>query len=150
MSTSARWDDVRTRLVDELTALDDGQSLVLSEPAAPPRSSGRPARRRWFGRSARSGASSVGRYVQASRLGTDLLCECVSAAYADVSPERTAALLSLGWSDPGRQPRGASSENHVYWGSVQDPRSCADMFVGALQALGTGVPDARWRWDRVA
>ena len=147
MSASTRWDDVRTRLVDELAALDDGQSLVLSEPdrAAPP------PRRRWFGlgRGSRP-AASAGRYVQASRLGEDLLCESVSPAYADLTAEQTAALQEQGWSDPSRQPRGVSSANHVFVGRVEDPGTCAEMFVGALRALGTGVPDARWRWDRVA
>ena len=145
MSASTRWDDVRARLVDELAALDDGQSLVLSEPdrAAPP------ARRRWFGLGPRP-AATARRYVQASRLGDDLLCESVSAAYADLTAEQTAALQEQGWSDPSRQPRGVSSANHVFVGRVEDPGTCAEMFVGALRALGTGVPDARWRWDRVA
>ncbi|WP_298885184.1 hypothetical protein [uncultured Serinicoccus sp.] len=145
MSASTRWDDVRTRLVDELATLDDGESLVLSEPdRADP-----PARRRWFGLGPRP-AESAGRYVQASRLGADLLCESVSAAYADLTPEQTAELQTQGWSDPQEQPRGVASENHVYVGSVEDPAASADMLVGALRALGTGVPDSRWRWNRVA
>ncbi|WP_298746299.1 TY-Chap domain-containing protein [uncultured Serinicoccus sp.] len=147
MSASTRWDDVRTRLVDELATLDDGESLVLSEPdrAAPP------AGRRWFGLGPRSGpAATAGRYVQASRLGADLLCESVSAAYADLTPEQTTALQTQGWSDPEQQPGGVASENHVYLGRVEDPAGSADMLVGALRVLGTGVPDARWRWDRVA
>lgn len=145
MTASARWDDARRRLVDELATLDDGESFVLSEPA-PVRE---PARRRWFGVGQRP-AAEAGRYVQVSRLGPDLLCECVSAAYADLTPEQTAALLAQGWSDPARPPRGVSSENHVSWGRVEDPGASADLLVGALQALGTGVPDARWSWDRVA
>ncbi|OLT16268.1 hypothetical protein BJF80_06650 [Serinicoccus sp. CUA-874] len=125
----AAWTRTLEELTAEIGALGDHESLLLAEPDPP---------------------GAIGRYVQVSRLGDDLLCECVSAAYADLSPEQTAALQRAGWSDPDRQPRGATSENHVFWGRVEDAASSAHMLVAALQTLGTGIPDERWTRQRVS
>lgn len=142
MTTTDPWDFVRQRLVAELTELADGESLHIAEPDPPPE----PKRsRRWF----RGSAPRVGRYVQVSRLGDALLCECVSAAYADVTPEQGLALRARGWSDPARQPAGVNSENHVATGDVGDPGPAAALLVAALQTLGTGIPDDRWTWERI-
>lgn len=136
------WADLEERLAHELQDLDDGASLVLSEPdqqtteAAPPR---------WKFWQRRPFEPSP-RYVQFTKYSDALRSECVSNAYRDVSEPAHRKLLALGWRDPDAKPRISSN----YW--REDPpgheRTVARLAVRSLATLG-GHCDTEWTWLRI-
>ena len=136
------WEDFRASLAEDLAQLPEGASLVLRapEPAAPR------ATRRRFWRPEQQPAS----YVQFLSNPPVLMGECSAprsrGGSADLTPEQEAAVLALGWREPGEVPEYRSAQEPNYWRDWTDePRrhdAASELAVATLRGpLAVPSPD---------
>lgn len=151
MQPTPTWQDVRTRLAEELAGLDPDEFVVLSEPDGQPDPEQQPG---LLGRLlGRRPESAPVRWVQyRNDDGSWIYGECVGSTLFDgdweidqVTHDR---LRQLGWLAPGDpDPTGTRPDYPAYWqcrGS-EHAADLAAMGVEALRLLGTDPTTLTWR-----
>lgn len=138
------WEAVRDRLDSELTALNDCDALVVSEPEPPEPEA---VEKRGFLGGWRRARRAPVRYVQFYCWGDSYEAECVGPGGWDSTTPQREQLIADGWEQPAPGD-GAQTDNFVRLARIEDHRQVAGAAVEALATLGCD-PSTAWVWDRI-